>query len=254
MYYELYIDILFLVNFMMDYIVLLLVKEITKCSTTQIRIFLASMAGALLTCIVFIAPIPYASIKFVLFHVVINTAMIRIGFRITDKVIFVKCFVSLYVGSVLMGGVFQYFQQYLKISSLFFVMAIISYWLVRGIWSFIRVLHKNQNCWYEVEVYVEGVCIKVKALLDTGNGLYDPYTNKPVCIVEKKIMPMTYNQIRYIPYHSIGNEGVMVIVKVEKLHICGMKECWIEGALLALSEKQLSVNRSYQMILNPEIL
>lgn len=35
MYYELYIDVLFLVNFMMDYILLLLVRRMLKCTATH---------------------------------------------------------------------------------------------------------------------------------------------------------------------------------------------------------------------------
>ena len=51
-YYELYVDVLFLVNFMMDYLLLLLVKKMLKCTATHGRVCLGAFAGALLTCIV----------------------------------------------------------------------------------------------------------------------------------------------------------------------------------------------------------
>ena len=50
MYYELYIDVLFLENFLMDYILLLITKHVL-CSREPVwRICLAALAGALATC------------------------------------------------------------------------------------------------------------------------------------------------------------------------------------------------------------
>ncbi len=248
-----------MVNFMMDFLLLSLVREITKCPTTQIRILIASIMGALLTCVVIILPIPYASIKVVLFHVVINTLMIMIGFQIRDKIQFIKNFIFLYIGGFLLGGVFQYFQQYIKVSSLFFVLAISSYWMVRGVWYAIKYFQQYQSKWYEVELFVGEKKIIVKCLVDTGNGLYDPYTNQPVHIVQKELLAPMLNSLeehgaRYIPYHSLGNDGVLLVVKIKNMHLLGEREYWIEKPLIALSENEISVNGNYQMILNPDIL
>ena len=50
MYYELYIDVLFLVNFMMDYILLLLVRRMLKCTATHGNICMGAMTGSFLMC------------------------------------------------------------------------------------------------------------------------------------------------------------------------------------------------------------
>lgn len=248
---------------MMDFLVLLLVKEITKLYTTYIRITVSSLVCALLTCLIIVLPIPYANIKFVLFHVILNTIMIKIGFKINDKKEFLKCLITLYFVSFLLGGVFTYFQQYLKISSLFFLMAIFSFWIVRGLCNFIKMMNHNQKKWCDVELYILDHVIHVKALLDTGNILRDPYTDQPVSVIEKAslkgVIPQKIGEelglsCRYIPYHSLGYQGVMQAVKITKLHICGDNEYWIESPLIALSDDTLSANHNYQMILNPEIL
>lgn len=247
-----------MVNFMMDYLLLMLVKEFMRCRISHYRLLIASLTGALLTCLVIILPIPYASIKVVLFHVVVNTVMIMIGFQIRNSIEFIKYFIFLYIGGVLLGGVFQYFQQYLKVSSLFFIMAVSSYLVVYEIWKFICYVQRYQTKWYEVEIELNGNQICVKALLDTGNGLFDPYTGEAVHVIETKILvpfsdEISLQGLRYIPYHSVGNEGVMLVIKAEKMHLHGEKEVSVEHPLLALCEDKISVNDSYHMILNPDI-
>ena len=50
MYYELYIDVLFLVNFMMDYILLLITRRLIKADASYGRVCLGALAGSILTC------------------------------------------------------------------------------------------------------------------------------------------------------------------------------------------------------------
>ena len=51
MHYELYIDLFFLINFLMDYFLLLMVGKMLKCRIRRLRIIAGAMVGAFLTCI-----------------------------------------------------------------------------------------------------------------------------------------------------------------------------------------------------------
>ena len=92
MYYELYIDVFFLVNFMMDYILLLITKQMLHCSATRRSVCLGAAAGSLLTCIIVVLPLPAAFIKFILFHMFVNTCMIRAGLKIKNRRDFAKAY------------------------------------------------------------------------------------------------------------------------------------------------------------------
>lgn len=81
MYYELYIDILFLINFMMDSLLLLAVKKMLKCQVRNIRVFLGGVTGAAITCVLTVLPLP-AVVKFPVFYVGINSIMLRVGLKI----------------------------------------------------------------------------------------------------------------------------------------------------------------------------
>ena len=176
MYYELYIDIFFLVNFMMDYLMLSVARRMLKCTVTQGRICLGAALGALCTCVVVALPVPYMFIKFILFHGVVNTLMIKTGLKVRWDRTFVRAYLLLYISGFLLGGVFTYFHRYARYAGLFFAFALISYYVVLGIWNLISYLARQENYRCEVMLYQGEKALRVTAVIDTGNALKDPVT------------------------------------------------------------------------------
>ena len=108
MYYELYIDVLFLENFLMDYILLLITKHVL-CSREPVwRICLAALAGALATCVVVAVRIPYTFIKYGLFYLIIPGIMLIVGLRIRKGPELARGMITLYIGGFLTGGIFSF--------------------------------------------------------------------------------------------------------------------------------------------------
>ncbi len=257
MEYELYIDVLFLVNFMMDYLVLQIVKRISKCSSSPSRIVISSLVGAILTCVVIVMPVKSIVLKLVLFHGIISIIMIKIGFKTPNKHVFFQCLITLYCGSFLFGGILGFFQQYVKVTSLFFGVTVGSYYMVRGVWWFFKNISLQRATWYDVSIYFGKEEIKVRALYDTGNSLRDPYLDQPVSILEKNEDNVLCRELEKgyyeIPYHSIGHDGVLKVVKATKMHITGDADVWVQNPVIAVSEEAISTGDQYQMILSPEI-
>lgn len=258
MEYELYLDVLFLVNFMMDYIILLLSSRILKNQTTYYRILAASLLGAGLTCIVIILALPSILLRFIIFHFIINSLMILVAMKIKTIRDHIKSLISLYIASVLLGGVFHLFSSYVTIGSLFFALAIGSYYLVKWIWFFIEQLGKHNREFYPVSLYLGDKIIKVNALMDTGNGLREPHTNQVVCVIDRQIVeenfyPLEETKIRYIPYQTVGDQGVLLATVLDKLHVGGDKNLWVEHPIVAFSKEKISKQNTYEFILHPEL-
>lgn len=260
MYYELYVDVLFLVNFMMDYLLLLLMKKMLKCTATHGSLCFGATMGALLSCIVMILPIPHRIIKFVLFHGIVNIIMIRAGLKIKKIKELIKAYVLLYIGGFLLGGIMQALHQYVSKGSLFFVIAAFGYYLASKLWDVIAQIQKVNGIYCEVELYWDEKVFRTKGLIDTGNALKDPISHKPVSIVDKAVAKqflgeMKLAKVRYVPYHSIGKrEGLLLAVEIDKMCILYEQEIWIERPLLGVSEEKISSEGEYQMILNPNLL
>lgn len=260
MYYELYIDVLFLVNFMMDYLVLLITRRILKCSATHINICLGALAGSFATCLVVCLPIPYTFVKFVLFHVVINILMVKAGLKVKGIRPLLKALTLLYISAFLLGGIATWLKQYMRTGSLFFAMMIVSYYLVQGVWTVIGYVQKIKSYECKVTMYVKERAHTVNAIIDTGNRLRDPVTDRPVSILGKRDAGILLEKgslkgIRYIPYHTIGKqEGVLPVIQIEKMCIAQEEQFWIEKPMIGISEEEISGDGDYTMILNPEIL
>jgi len=259
MYYELYVDVLFLVNFMMDYILLLIVRKMMKCTATHRRICIGAAVGSLLTCLVVILPIPYTIIKLILFHVLVNTCMIRVGLKIKTIRSFLKAIIMLYIGSFLLGGIMEVFRPYIRVGSLFLLIAIVGYYLVMAIWRFLSYMQRWNQCHYTVELYLGNKKYQIKGMIDTGNGLRDPISGTPVNILDRHTARTLFGEehlkdVRYIPYQSIGKKaGVLPAVQFERMCILKDTECWVERPLIAISEETISKGGEYEMILNPNL-
>ena len=259
MYYELYIDVLFLVNFMMDYLLLLTTKKILKCSATHLNVCIGALLGSLATCVIICLPVPYAFVKFILFHTLVNTCMIKIGLRVKGTSKFWKAFVMLYVSGILMGGVLSLVQQYVRVGSLFFAIAVAGYYLVQGIWNFVLRLQKMNQYKCQVSLYIGQQIHEVTAMIDTGNKLTDPLTHNPVCLAERKAIGITLEEqmaysVRYIPYKSVGcPQGVVPIIKIEKMCIHREEDCWIADPIIGICDDVFSSEGEYAMILNPDV-
>lgn len=61
MYYEVYIDVMFLVNFMMDVLILFSVKALMKMPGSTKRVIAGGLVGSGLSCLVVILRLPWES-------------------------------------------------------------------------------------------------------------------------------------------------------------------------------------------------
>lgn len=258
MYYELYIDVLFLVNFLMDYILLLITKQVLKCKGGYGRICLGAALGAFLTCVIVAIQIPYAFIKLLLFHALVTAVMLIVGLPIRGIRNYAKAVIVLYISGVLVGGIFSFLDQYVQIGSLFFALAVASYYLASGSLGVLnRVFHFGASR-YHVTLYLNGNCCEAEAILDTGNRLTDQLTGKAVSIISSRLADQLLEKkylegVRYIPYRTVGNHsGAIPVIPVDKIQVVGREEQWFEMPLIGISEES-SFGKEYDMILNPDI-
>lgn len=267
MYYELYIDVFFLENFMADSLLLLAVGRALKCGRSYGRAALGGIVGSLLTCLVIIIPFP-AAVKLLLFHVAVNSLMIIAGLKISSAGQFVKAFVLLYLSAVVMGGTVEMFRPWFRYAAFIYAAFAAAYVLFSFLWRMAASLGRQEETLLMVTLYAGGEEREIKALWDTGNTLTDPLTGEPVSILSpelaREILDMgtksaeqgeeTGAGLRFIPFRSVSGEGVMPVFRGEKMCIHTGEECWIMNPLLGVSQAELMPGKTCQMILNPGVL
>ncbi len=263
MHYELYIDSLFLINFVMN-IYLLEVVNITLMRTaTRKRVIAGAAFGALSYLLPFLWNGP-AWLKLLLGALIGTIGMIGITFRTKSIKGFLKVLERMVLFTFLFGGVLLFIirsfpRVRIYITNIFGLLGIGAL-IFMGVSYFLGKKKQTQNI-YKVLLIGKGAQMSIHALLDTGNGLIEPISGKPVCILERNIFENLWKDnnprgFRMIPYHSIGkNNGVLpgYIIPEIQIEIDGIvKSC--KNIYVAIGEEALSASGGYKMILNPSLL
>lgn len=198
---EVYVDIMLLINFIMDFFILWATGKLTGFKARWSRLMVGALCGAIYSLIIFL---PQSEIFTALVtKIICSVLMILLAFAPLSFRHFLRSFVYLYIISFVMGGA-VIAAIYMTDSSPPIIQACngaailtnsFSYgWLTVGIcvalvvgWGGISYVRKNwvqNNLLSNLVIYLQGRKVSVQALLDTGNQLVDPLTQQPVIIVE----------------------------------------------------------------------
>lgn len=261
MYFEVYADSLFLLEFVMNLYLLSLVNGMLKQKVRSRRIFVGALGGAFLSLLPFLLPFKLYFSIFLSFFVS-AICMTVITFRAYGREQFRRVLEKLAISMVLLGGLLMFLLRFLfkggdacpGICSVL-LLGGVSYKLLQGL---VRRNSKEKSV-YRVTLFGEkSLC--VEALVDTGNSLVEPISGKPVAVLDKevfeKVFPQKPKVFRLIPYHSIGKKsGVLPGYQLERI-VVETRENTKEyrEVYIGVSEEILSEVNTYKMILNPRLL
>lgn len=283
MHYELYIDVFFVENMLMDYFLLRLSNRLMKCSATHLRSLAAAAAGASLACISIIFLRKYLLLNTILVSVAITIFMVRFGCKIKDKKRFLQGFLCLYLSALLYGAVWKLLLRFIGAVWLkgLVLWGTAAYGLTTFLLWLFELLKKKASRTWKVVLYQKGACKEVKGLYDTGNGLWDATCRKPVSVISYSLikelfslemqkeleafctcrqgeMPERLAEIHphYIPFQSVGCQGgFLPAVILDYIYLeNGNTSRVVTHPVIAIDRERSSSPRSYQMILNPNLI
>ena len=169
MYYVLYIDVLFLQNLLLDYLLLTVTARLLKLSPGRIRRLLAAGLGSLLLCLVYAlwprCPLPV----FLLLHgalaIIMSIAGLRIAVR--SRTLLGRAVILLYLCSFLLGGIFGWIQGMIRFPVYPFLgLSLLSCWLLSlaARWLFRFRQSEQQIC--SVTLGFHGRILRLRGLRD----------------------------------------------------------------------------------------
>lgn len=245
-----YLDLIFLENFIMNTIILYATKIILKTKANCSKIFLSSIIGSIYTIILYTTELKiYTSI---ISKILLSIIMVYVAFKAKNiKKLFQQVLIF-YITSFIFGGFALYLIYYIKPQEILirngvyvgsYVLKTI---LLGGILAFIIIKictqimkNKSKSLYCNIEINIDNNIVKTKAMVDTGNLVKEPITNNPVIIVESTllegIIPLEIlnnlenilcgnlkniseeNQMNYIvkmrciPFKSLGKENGMLL-------------------------------------------
>lgn len=239
---------------------------VLSCSVTQKRLLVVSVLGALTICACLILPIIMWGR---LLTGSLFSLLVGIGLLFPKRKGYIKVILAVCVVSVILGGSLGLLQKWngMGDASLFKVSALSLFFSFGSRIMVKKFFLTRQQLVYPVTLIDDEMEIQMLALLDTGNGLIEPISKKPVCLVGKNVFEENKakeggrkefqpQKFRIIPYHSVGKEkGILSGYEMDRLIIdTDERKVIIEKPMIGISEVPVSGNDSYQMILQPDLL
>ena len=200
---EVYLDLLFILNFCMDYFIFWMVSKITYKKITQKRLILGSFIAATLYCLVVIVPF-LRTLNIITYLILLPLIPIKIIFKPINTRQWIQTYIITNITALIVGGMsygmIYWIQEQGLISnqqregsgkfSVGILMASIvgSYIIIRLYGYYMQQRNTGIQQLYGLKIRSGGHEVNVEALLDTGNKVYDPITKYPVIIVEYKML------------------------------------------------------------------
>lgn len=279
---EIYIDMVFFWNFLVDYMILRLAGNFLSIKKKRFRYVLTAAAGALFTCGTYLIPVQKEHLPELLLHALCALFMLRIGLGIQREGLICRGVLLLYLLAFLFEGFFELLAGKNVSSPVLFLVLTVGFYLtltVMEIWAeCFRVQKRNL---YPITLVYKGKTCKTCGFYDSGNFLLDPLSRRPVSVIyvealkpvlsEKTVEKLKYIMVNpgelkntelfrlkphLIPFHSVGEtEGILLAITLDELCIHTPKEVVrIPDPILALQYVSTALGSDYEVLLNSRLL
>lgn len=211
-----YIEEIILLDFIIDCYLLYICSLILKNNYKKYRLILSGLFGSISSILLFNISNNY--ILFIL-KIIISIVMILIIFGFDSYKTLICNVINYNILNFFLGGILYYF----KISNLIYykyILLLIPFFL-KIYKHFNFNLKRIINYKYKVFVYLNnGKILYLNGYMDSGNNLIEPYSNRKVIIINKKINENFY----LVPYRTIDSYSLIKCFNPKKVYIEGIGE------------------------------
>lgn len=263
--YEVYIDSLFLIHFIMNLYFYTLAAKTLKRTATRVRILIGSGAAAVLFTVLLLIPgLPLIMKRFV-GPIAVSMVMTAVIFRIKSIETVFRTTGYMFVYAFAFGGIMKFLFEsvpYLadRKKNIWYILGagMLGYQVIS--WGIRQVGRKKDRVICKVRLKGYENQLELNALIDTGNSLKEPISGKPVSVIEedafRKLQEVKIEEkLKMIPYHSIGkNNGMLEGYEIPEM-IIESEEGSIQWqkVIVGISKNRISASGKYQMILHPDL-
>lgn len=229
---KVYLELYFLINYILDISLLIGTSKILKINIKIIRYFIGAFIGSISIILIFIN---INNITLFLLKIIISIIMIISTFGFNN--IFRNTF-YFYLLSIILGGIFYLLDinlfninNYYNYLFLIILSPIIIYLIV------VEYLKRKRinNIKYKIIIKYKNISINTYGFIDTGNCLKDPYFNKSIILIDNNI---NIDKSILVPFKTISDSGFINCFKPDKLII---NNKLFSNYLIGISNKKINL-------------
>ena len=216
---KIYIDLVLILNFCYDFLILLTVDTTLKRHMKIIRHIISSIIGSIS---VFILFLPFNSPILLLIKFLTSIIMILISFSYKNIKYFLTNLTYLYMCSIILGGFLYLLSNQFNNKNEYILLVIIApiilYLYIKEHKKYMSIIKYH----YQLKVVFRNNKVLIcNGYIDTGNKLRDPITKKYIVLISKKLL-IPYINIRspiYVPFKSLNNNGLVECFPIKYINI-----------------------------------
>lgn len=240
-----YVDILFLINLIYDFLILNAVNIVLKRNVKVKKILYCSLVGGISAFSIFI---PFLSNIYI--TIMLSVFMVYITFGFKDIIYFKNNLLYFYMIMITLGG-FLYFIN-LKFNNLYnikdaynrkvlinFISMVIFGLVIYLLYLYINKYNNNAiSNYFDVSICFDEKMYKLNGFYDTGNLIKDPYKNRKVILVDKKIIKSDIRNKSpiIVPCDMVNNH---ILINCYKPDLLVINNKVINNCLIGLWDKNM---------------
>ena len=257
-----YADILFVINMMVNYLLLRVSAAVTSDGFKVYRLLLSSGAGGLFAMIILIDGIP--QIIHTLLRILFPPIMTATAFGVKNVRAFLKNTAAFYLANFVFAGIMLGICTAVKSNFVLYrngvvyfdvdiltltVVSLVCYGILTLVSRLVKLRNPRETL-CEIAVTDNGKTVTGTAFYDTGNSLCDSFSGRPVIIAEKGFLEKLYGKdfdctelknFRLVPYTTIRNGGALPAFSVEKVAIkCFGNFIEADKIFVAVTERKIN--------------
>ncbi len=260
-----YLDILFCMNFIIDYMILLSVKKFLSLSCRLRRLLLGAAAGGICSFVILLPPLP-SGLSLIL-SLACACFVVGAAFAPLSKIMFFKAAAGFFLVSFgfcgIMMAALSLFSPgslvirngivYIGLSPIMLVVSSLFCYVIMRVIMRITGSGRPKDIGCTVRIRLCGRSIAFSGRLDTGSSLKEPFSGLPVIVAKRSLFSSlsemteqtdkagngyTWQEkgMRVIPYSSVGGEGMLYAFHPEGIIIINSGVKRKADAYIALCE------------------
>lgn len=273
-----YLDILFLLNMLVTYLLLSAVSLLTAVPAKRVRLLLAILLGGIFSLLIFLEMHPVESFAVKLLTGCALTAAAfyhkktaRVYWRVTASFFLISFLFAGFITAVFLlfpaqGMVYRNGVLYFKISAFMLAVSTTAAYLLIRLVCGILDRRKTGKAVKDVYIHYGGKTVQLRALVDTGNHLRDPFSGLPVIVASfesvKALLPVSLHayvqsgippdipvpMLRFIPVKTVSGERLLASFIPEEMQI----DQTVRKGVLAVSSAPVK-GGEYDALLHPAL-
>ena len=246
---KIYIDLVLLLNFGFDFLLLLSVSLILRRNVPIYKLLIGAFIGSISVLTLFTH---INSIELFLLKIIISILMVITSFKFKTIKYTIKNLLYLYISSIVLGGglyllniELTYQNQGIifyknKMSINFIILVILAPIIIYIYIKECKNLKNNYSNYHQVKIKIKNKTINCTGFLDTGNKLKDPYKKRPIILINNNYLSKTDTSKIMVPAQTIIGTKLIECIKINELYIDNQKIK--KEVLLGIIDKKIKID------------